>query len=626
MSGKIKRVVVTTVIGLLFSIVGANSYSNNLPVVDTTPKSVSIGKGALFYKDPSKTLSVNQILSLPPKSWSVNPTETINFGYTGSAYWLLFSLKNNNPEALSRIMEIPYSVLDRIDVYYLKNKTVTRSFNTGDKRPFMQRPLQHRNFLFPMEFGPDEQITILCRVESQSSMQIPIVVESEYEMLEKNQAHLTGLGLYYGIMIAMALYNLFVFISIREKSYFYYVVYVSSMCLFLASLNGISYQFLWSESIWWNDQSIIISLGFLILFAMLFTRNFLDLPGSSPRLNRICTWLVIYCSIVIAISFYLPYRVGIILQIFNAVIMITVALFIGIYRWIQRYTVARYYTTAWVAMLSGGLILAFNKLGIIQRNGFTEHAIQFGSAIEVILLSFAMGDRLNTEKAERIDAQLKALTNARKAREAQEHALAIQKKANESLEQNVYLRTLELEKANVKLKELSITDGLTGLNNRRHFNEIYYSEFARAIRSRSPLSFLIIDVDHFKQFNDSYGHLQGDTCLRTIAAGIESMLLRENDFAARYGGEEFCVLLPDTDAAGAMVVAENIRNHIASIQIDVDGQPVSVTVSIGVACDIPKEKKNTDLLLSRADKALYHSKESGRNQVTLFSTETEPNR
>lgn len=590
--------------------------------VDTLPDSINPTGNVFFLEDPSGSLSIEQVLAFSAEKWIRNKKETINFGYSDSAFWIIFSLGNSSGELAHRIMEIRYPVLDYINVYCYHNENLFKSFETGDKFPFIQRPIQHRNFLFPLEIPADGPLKILIRVSSQSSIQIPIVVEKEHTMLEKNQAQLPWLGFYYGTMVVMALYNLFVFITIREKSLFYYVFYVAAMCLFLASLNGISYQFLWPESVWWNDQSIVFSLGAVILFAILFTRHFLDIPDSSPRLNRFCGILAAYNGVVLALSFVIPYQNGIILLNVNALLMISVAFFIGIYRWVQNFHPARYYITAWAAMLIGGIILALNKLGIIPRTGFTEYAIQFGSAIEVILLSLAMGDRLNREKADRIHAQLKALENEGKAREAQAKALEIQKKANESLEKNVFLRTKELEELNAKLKELSITDALTGLNNRRYFNEVYHAESIRSIRNKTPLSFLIIDVDHFKNFNDSYGHLEGDDCLRIIADGIRSTLLRESDFVARYGGEEFCILLPNTDIEGATFVAENIRSHIEDIPIMVDGRRVPVTVSIGVACEIPGSKKDMATLLSNADEALYKSKKNGRNRVTLFSTET----
>jgi len=616
MTGKNKKnSLLSAVIVFMFCAVSAG-YAE-ISVYDS-PDVINIGKKVRFLEDPTAVLDITTIRSQPETRWKTFNKDTINFGYTESAFWLNFSIRNTESFQVSRIMEISYPLLDYIDVFFYQRGRVKQSFFTGDKYPFRERPINHRHFMFPVELESNAVTNVYIRVKSKSSMQIPIVLQAEYHALEQNQSQLLGLGIYYGTMMVMAFYNLFVFISVRERSYLYYVVYVSFMCLFLAGMNGVTFQFLWPESIWWNDQSIIVSLAVVILFALLFTRHFLDLPGNNPRLNSFCRYMIFYCSAVLCISFVIPYKYGIILLILNAVVMIFAAFFIGLYRWMENFSAAKFYTTAWIAMLSGGMILAFNKLGFIPRNGFTEHAVQFGSAIEVILLSYAMGFRLNTEKKERYDAQKKAFQHEKEAREAQELSLTIQKKANETLEQNVFLRTRELEAANEKLKELSITDGLTGLNNRRHFNEVYNNEFIRALRDKTPLSFLIIDVDHFKNFNDMYGHIKGDDCLIAIAETIKSTLHRDNDFLARYGGEEFCVLLPNTEIHGALYVAENIRKQVEEISFHVNTTRVPVTISIGVACEVPLNKKEMNRLLSIADKALYRSKEEGRNRVSVF--------
>ena len=168
----------------------------------------------------------------------------------------------------------------------------------------------------------------------------------------------------------------------------------------------------------------------------------------------------------------------------------------------------------------------------------------------------------------------------------------------------------DLEAANAKLKAISVTDGLTGVKNRRAFQERLNEEFDRAIRYRHPLSLLMIDVDHFKSFNDTFGHLEGDTALQQVAQ-ILGECVRTVDFVARYGGEEFAILLPDTDYAGALTVAEHCRNAIAAA----DWPHRAVTVSIG-ASTITETMGDAFDLVREADQALYTSKAIGRNRVS----------
>jgi diguanylate cyclase (GGDEF)-like protein len=174
-----------------------------------------------------------------------------------------------------------------------------------------------------------------------------------------------------------------------------------------------------------------------------------------------------------------------------------------------------------------------------------------------------------------------------------------------------------LQVANQKLQELSLTDGLTGIANYRKFDEYLQQIWKRMIRERSPVSIIICDVDYFKQFNDTYGHQAGDFCLQEIAHAIESTLQRPDDLAARYGGEEFIVLLPGTDDAGAVQVAEKIQNAISELDIPHAESPAApcVTFSVGLATAVPELGSVPKTLLKAAERALYRAKNGGRNRI-----------
>jgi diguanylate cyclase (GGDEF)-like protein len=175
-------------------------------------------------------------------------------------------------------------------------------------------------------------------------------------------------------------------------------------------------------------------------------------------------------------------------------------------------------------------------------------------------------------------------------------------------------RVMDIE---TKLRGLAALDGLTGLANRRAFDATLASEWRRAIRSGAPLSLLMVDIDHFKQYNDAFGHQGGDQCLITMAQTLAESLLRAGDFPARYGGEEFVVVLPNTNEAGAELVAENIRARIEKRAIC---HPLSsvgphVTISIGRATVIPGTDDTIEKIVSLADMGLYQAKSLGRNRV-----------
>ncbi len=176
------------------------------------------------------------------------------------------------------------------------------------------------------------------------------------------------------------------------------------------------------------------------------------------------------------------------------------------------------------------------------------------------------------------------------------------------------------------MRKMAITDGLTMLFNRRHFDDMLEKEWKRALRRKSEISLLMIDVDHFKRYNDIYGHPSGDECLRRLSEVIRSCIHRPADLAARYGGEEFAVILPETPCAGAKTVAEHVRRQIQDLHIPHRENPAEevITVSVGISTRIPSSGKGPESLVRTADEALYEAKRLGRNRVVIESPEIAP--
>jgi diguanylate cyclase (GGDEF)-like protein len=176
---------------------------------------------------------------------------------------------------------------------------------------------------------------------------------------------------------------------------------------------------------------------------------------------------------------------------------------------------------------------------------------------------------------------------------------------------------LELKRYRDTLKSLSTIDGLTGIANRRRFDEVLSHEWLLARRTLAPLSLLLMDIDLFKAYNDHYGHLAGDDCLRKVAAGLSEVARRPGDLAARYGGEEFVLLLPDTNSEGARCIANRVQEKIKTLNIPHAFSTVAnqITLSIGSASMVPTDEKISDELIKRSDELMYEAKLNGRNQV-----------
>lgn len=567
-----------------------------------------------FVEDTRGTLSIDEIQTV---AWQPMNPKKLTFGYTHSVYWFYINLQNLDSQDLERFLSINYPVLDYIDIYKREQGGSWLHERMGDKHPYSQRYIDNRNFILPVTFEKQKYIEFVFRVETASSMQFPVRIWKERNFFEHDQSEVLGMGLYYGIMLVMVFYNFFVFFSTREFNYLYYVGYVACMALFLASLQGLSFQYLWPEATQWNDLSIVFFLSSAIIFGILFTRNFLHIQKVF-FVNFTLGMLIAVLLLVLITSRLLSYHIQIQIVIVVAFICLNLAFAAGVVRWIQGYATARYYTIAWFAILLGGIILALNKFNIIPRNFYTENIVQIGSATEVILLSFALADRLNREKRKRYKAQVAVVASERLAREAQLEALTVQRQANETLELRVKERTEELEKANEKLELMSITDPLTNIRNRRYFDKTLKLEMARAIREQESISVLIVDIDFFKRVNDTYGHQVGDEVLRAVAQKLSQLISRSTDLLARFGGEEFVVILPNTSIDGAAHVAECIRTAVAELGFLGISPELKLSVSVGVFGAVPEPDSNHEHWVRNADDALYRAKEGGRDRVVVF--------
>lgn len=182
-----------------------------------------------------------------------------------------------------------------------------------------------------------------------------------------------------------------------------------------------------------------------------------------------------------------------------------------------------------------------------------------------------------------------------------------------TFELNIALQ--ELEEANKELQEKNTIDELTGLYNRRFYDQKILAEHRRSRRNLTPLSLVIIDIDHFKKVNDNYGHLAGDECLVAVAACLKQCLRRSADIMFRYGGEEFCAILPETDSKGAFALAEELRESVAACKVSYGGVVINLTISCGTSTYLQQKDIQPAHLFAAADQALYQAKNSGRNQV-----------
>lgn len=386
-----------------------------------------LGKQVKLLEDPSGDLSIEQVLSKRAQlPFYQGDRQVHSFGFTQSAYWLELSLANQTPDPKTWILELGYPLTDQLDVYVInpaKANKLQQHWQTGDHQVFNSRELAHQNFAFPIDFGPNQTLNLYLRAQSGNTMALPLSIYTQQQYVEYVSQSVIGLGLYYGIMLVMLLYNGFLYLSIRDRSYLYYVLYLTFFAASMSGLNGLAFQHLWPQSPWMANHAPPLFAAAAALCGLLFARNFLRIERTSPQLRlsiNIMIWveaLLIVLAIVADPAVSTPTVFP--LQ-FVALIVILTA---GIQSLRSGYRPARFYLLAWVGFIVGCALRVLLGAGFVPSNFITEYGVQLGSALEVVLLSLALADRINR-------IQLKANKNAVLAKENALKAKLNAEKAN----------------------------------------------------------------------------------------------------------------------------------------------------------------------------------------------------
>ncbi len=565
-------------------------------VLEESSERVDISRNLSYFKDASAAYDIERVIrEWPTIATYDKPDESHNFGFTDSAYWFYTRISNRASPNTDWVLEGLYPIIDQMDLFLVREDGKIERYRAGDAVVFASRGRNHHNINFRFELAAGESVDAYFRVQTSGAVQMPMLLWSNEAFTEADHQERFVFGLYYGLLLCMAIFNLLIFLAIRDSNYLWYVSYIVFYGLLQFTLNGLAFEHLWSESAWWNNRAISFFIAMGMFSILGFSRSFLQLRENVPLLNRIVVIVMAFFPFMaLAALVYPAYGPVIRITTFVASVSVLFILAGGVLTLIRGFQPARYFMIAWSALLAGMMLYTFKTFGYLPANFLTEYGIQIGSAFEVILLSLAMAARL----------RMLMLENQK-----------IQEEMTLRLEHRVSERTSELEVANEKLAALSSTDGLTGLHNRRFFDERLDLEVGRSSRN-GPLSLLMIDVDLFKPLNDKLGHLAGDACLRRVANFIADGVSRRADVVARYGGEEFAVILPDTDLEGGVNRAELIRQNIQDhLNFSWEGKTVDVTVSVGVATVAPGGRVTADDMIGVADKALYDAKQGGRNRV-----------
>jgi signal transduction histidine kinase/CheY-like chemotaxis protein len=396
--------------------------ATTLAARDVQPEKTVLAKMLEYREDPSGQLNLAQILA-DRQLWRMQPKEIPHFGYSTSAFWLRVTLHNGQAQPINRLLEIAYPLLDDVRVYLVNGQgQIVQQQVFGDNLPFHARPIDHRLFLLPVTFDAGQIVTLYVRVASSSGLQVPLTLWEPWAFSRHDNLRLIALGFFYGSLLIMGAYNLFLWASIRDRSYLYYFAFVVTFSAMLASIDGFFYQYWWPDQVWWNNKTVVVFLNLLMAFGLLTSRYFLQTQHYAPRIDIVLKWLMWLMFVMVGADLYVPYRTMIVICIVMSVFVCVLIIGTSVLCWKRGNRAARFFLLSWGVLATMIILYDLGQLAIMPKSTFTNIALQLGEMCEVLLLSFALADRINIARQEKIAAQELAFEEERRANaEREEH-------------------------------------------------------------------------------------------------------------------------------------------------------------------------------------------------------------
>lgn len=556
---------------------------------------IVLGKYYDIFHDSSKSITIEDILSGQyDQSFEKSTANYLFFWHTKDTIWLRLHADDIIPDKQATYWFESVDKLDAIEMFLVKDDgsyTVQKSGISHVK----EQNIRYRSNLFTITDPSIKDIYV--KLDGVLPISLISYLSTTDSFIQKTISYKFFTGIFYGFMFALLIYNLFLFFSLKEKAYFYYVLYMCSFIFYQATMNSLDIEiaghFLPE---WFFLRSLVIGGNLLLIFMILFSTEFLELKKYLPIFHRIARGLLWIAILSLASVFIIP-NVAIVNN-FTTIFAVALLSFLwlcGLLVWLKGQKMARFYLVGWTVLLGSVIVQALAFLGIVPFHPrIFEDVPAIGATFEAIFLSLALGDKINLIKKEHQE---------------------MQQMLTETLEQKVQERTQELEKAKRELENIANTDKLTQIPNRVRLDYVLEEAVTQAQHHAVPLSIILLDIDYFKAVNDEFGHQVGDLVL-VNAASLFKHSIRAKDTVGRWGGEEFLVICPETTLQEAIQLAETLRHRLEQYTFPIVQRKTS---SFGVTAY--HQGDNVTSLLTRCDQALYQAKNQGRNCVAYVTQE-----
>ncbi|MAG75883.1 MAG: hypothetical protein CL811_03895 [Colwelliaceae bacterium] len=561
------------------------------------------------------SLSIAEIVETDNSEWQLQTEGANLLSLTPGVNWFKVQVTNGlNRAALAQfLLDTNFEVIDV--ALYSHSPILT---------PLPLTLLANHQYSGKVQLTPNTRATLYLKVNTEISAVMEMHLLTPDAFIEQQRQLYYTHGFVVGGIVFVGIVFALLFLAIRDTTLGYLSAYFIARAGLLSVLLGGHLLFLFPEQSALRGADLPILAVASSIFYILFTARLFNLAKVFPNSKRVVKAIVLSLVAYALISAFLPVHINVTVSATILTSVLVGLVLLGYYLYIKRQRLAVLFFTIMLAQLLFTVVIVLGYYidipAFSQRD--TLHITSF--SLNTLLIVFLICRLYFYQMRDKQQAQKEALANAIATKQAQEKLIQLQDENQEELEQRVQERTLELhialselEELNRELAEKNTTDDLTGLFNRRYYDQKIVAEYRRSKRNLTPLSLVVADLDFFKQVNDNYGHLAGDQCLSWLAQHIKQSLKRSADIGCRYGGEEFCLILPDTDAAGAFALAEELRAAVEGFDFVYQEQHLSLTISCGVATYQQQDGVEPEHIFCAADKALYQAKRNGRNQVQV---------
>lgn len=541
--------------------------------------------------------SLEQVRTLTDSEWQSADISLLNLSLDTREHWFRVHLSNRQKQSERLILLLDQPLQDYLDLWVIRNNQVAESYQLGDHRSFTNRVDSYRGFGIPLEVSAGDALDIYMRFDTLDGLHevtpVFLLKPEQYHQIIINDS--LWYGIYYGALLLLIGYNLIIGIMTRERDFFLYSLYLTGFLLWNLIFRGFAHQLLPSSS-WISNQGLVIFSCLLLIGLYFFSGSFLKFRGSLPKLHRVIQLLTIYQLIPAGLALAGEYSLAFLIFFPGASALMITVLGTAVLLAVKGDRSARIFVLAWIILLIATVIYFAQVVGLIPANVFTINSINIGSLIEMLVLALALVDKINQLKQEQ--------ANTLQAN------LQLQQKNNVELEHLVAEKTAQLTALNKKLEHDSITDALTGLFNRRRLPKLFSDKLDSCGKEGETIAFVLLDIDHFKQVNDRFGHQDGDHVLAELAEKMREFWQGWNADLFRFGGEEFGIIVCHAEKEALKAQIRQFHRIIAEERLH---HTLNITLSVGAVIQSALIPTNLDTAIAQADGLLYEAKNNGRN-------------